>query len=517
MSPISDHVLESIRQMADLVEIMSSDGIELKRSGKEYRCLCPFHDDRNHPSMSVSGEKNVFYCFTCGAGGDVFSYIMQRDSVPFVEAAHRLAADLGLTLETRSLTEAEKRARRALDTLAAAESFFVAQLEESQKAQEWLASRGITREAARSWRIGFAPGDWLTRRHLRERGFTDEDNTHAGLMNDSGRFLFWDRVMIPVTDQRGVTVSFVGRTLRETDQRNPKYVNGTETQVFRKSQVLFGLQRARPHVRRTDQLYVTEGYLDAIAMSQHGFPSVVALMGTAMTGEQTEELVALQVPMTFVLDGDDAGREAAVRAVKQMRDAGVVAYATTIDLEIAKDPADILVTHGPELLQYYLDHALSLLPLEVLAIVGACDDGSPSARDRAYRKALKVLESADPDDLVAVEQSLAIMSEHLELPLTATEMLKLIFGLEATPSEPDELEVQQAATQEDLQGESPYHARLRRLKERYPRAYERWTDAEEERLVALKQAGLTVGQMAEAMDRHPGSIRARLRRLGLLD
>lgn len=320
---IPEDKLAEVRQAADIVEIIG-ESVLLKKSGKNFAGLCPFHAEKT-PSFTVSPDKQIFHCFGCGAGGNVFSFVMKRDGVGFGEAVRSLAARCGVDLPERPLSGRAKRRESEEGSLfevnqSAADFFRQALLQQAagQPALAYLERRGVARATVERFGLGYAPKGWdhligaLTRRK-----FTPALLEKAGLAvprrDGSGHYdRFRDRIMFPIHDERGRVVGFGGRVM---DDGTPKYLNSPETLVYTKRRVLYGLNHAKEACRRVGSAFIVEGYLDLIALHQHGIAHAVATLGTALTPEQIRLLARYAGRMVLVYDSDDAGIRSARRCI----------------------------------------------------------------------------------------------------------------------------------------------------------------------------------------------------------
>ncbi len=343
MARIKDSSVEAVKEAVDIVEVVTTR-TQLKRSGARFTGLCPFHDERT-PSFSVSSEKGTYYCFGCQRGGDAIRFVEETEGVDFVGAIEWLAQRFNVPLEYEEASpqvEASRRRReRLFAVLDAAASFYERFLWESGTAADargYLAGRGLGEEVCREYRLGLAPrGNTLARKAL-ERGFTRQELAAAGLVNRRGNDYFQGRLLFPIADARGRVVGFQARRLRDDDPLQAKYVNSPEGELFRKGDLLYGLDRARTAIAREERALIVEGNTDVLALREAGFGPVVASMGTALTERQLKELARLTRKLYLCFDADAAGEAATLRgmdlAVGQGFDVRVVA------LPPGTDPAD---------------------------------------------------------------------------------------------------------------------------------------------------------------------------------
>ncbi len=309
--------LEELRARTPLPALVGRR-VRLSRSGRQLKGCCPFHGEKT-PSFYVYDDH--FHCFGCGAHGDAISFVMQSEGATFPEAVQRLAAEAGLSVPAPSpeAAQAEARRRTLHEVLEAAQSLFTATLEtpEGARGLAYLRARGLGDATISAWGIGFAPADRTALpAALHKQGIDPQAAIAAGLMAtpESGppRVFFQDRITFPIRDARGRLISFGARTLTDAQ---PKYLNGPETDIFRKRHALFGQDRARAALRGTADLLVVEGYLDVIALHEAGFPGALAPLGTALTQAQWETLWSLHKAPILCFDGDKAGARATARAI----------------------------------------------------------------------------------------------------------------------------------------------------------------------------------------------------------
>ena len=315
---IPQSFINDLIDRADIVDVVGSR-IALKKSGKNYSGLCPFHDEKS-PSFSVSPDKQFFHCFGCQESGSALTFLMKYERMEFVEAVETLAKDLGLTVprekSNRNYVEVDQRIFQALEK---AEQVYKQQLRRMPAAVDYLKGRGLTGVTARDFGIGYAAEGW----HSLSEVLLDEDVSaevmlKAGLTikNDSGRVYdrFRHRIMFPIRDVRGRVIGFGGRKLG--DEVGPKYLNSPETPVYAKNQELYGLYEARKALRNIDRLLVVEGYMDVVALAQGGFRNAVATLGTATGEAHYQKLYRYTDEVVCCFDGDKAGRAAAWRALE---------------------------------------------------------------------------------------------------------------------------------------------------------------------------------------------------------
>jgi DNA primase len=339
---LKDTTVEAVRQAADLVRV-AEERTALRKAGTQYTGRCPFHEERT-PSFSVDPSKGLYYCFGCGKGGDVFTFVRETQGLDFVGAVEWLGERFHVPLEYDDSSPrqdaARQRRRRLFELLDQAASFYERLLWDSPAgsfARDYLAGRGLGEEICREFRLGLAPAGGLLTRKAREKGFSADELRAACLSGARGDY-FQRRLLFPLADARGRVVGFQARKLHDDDPLPGKYVNTRESELFTKGAIVYGLHESRGDIAKDDRACVVEGNTDVLALRQAGFKPVVACMGTALTEAQLRELGRLTKRLWLAFDGDAAGSAATLRgmelAVAQGFEVNVVA------LPPGKDPAD---------------------------------------------------------------------------------------------------------------------------------------------------------------------------------
>jgi DNA primase len=343
MARIKDESVERVKAAMEILPLVE-DVVRLRKAGSTYKGLCPFHQERT-PSFTVSPARGTFKCFGCGEGGDAITFVEKTENLDFVGAIELLASRFGVELEYEESSPEQEQKRRRDERLRAllerAAEFYARVLWESEAgatAREYLASRELGEEVCREFRLGYAPqGATLARRALQE-GYTQDELLAVGLANRSGNDYFQRRIVFPLADARGRVRGFQARKLHDDDRLQAKYVNSPEGELFRKGDLLYGLDTARQAIAREDRAVVVEGNTDVLALRQAGSAPVVASMGTALTEAQLRELARLTKRLFLCFDADAAGQDATLRgmelAVAQGFDVKIVA------LQPGTDPAD---------------------------------------------------------------------------------------------------------------------------------------------------------------------------------
>lgn len=378
---LSDAFLEQLRANTD-IESVISPYVNLRRRGKNLVGLCPFHNEKT-PSFTVYPENGSFYCFGCGVGGDVITFVRRMENLDYMEAVKQLADRAGMALPEDGYDDTLAKKRTAvLAANRAAAKFFHSQLftEQGRQALDYFLDRGLAPETIRHFGLGFAPNDWRTlKRHLNEQGFDDVLLESANLLRRSdknGKVSYYDnfrnRVMFPIIDPRGNVIAFGGRVL---DDSKPKYINTSDTLVYKKSNGVFALNFAKNG--NDGKLIIAEGYMDVIALHQAGFTNAVACLGTALTKEQANLLSRYADTIVLSYDADEAGQKATARALGIFGTTGM--EIKVLHLEGGKDPDEIIKNYGAQRFQAIIDGAANDTEYRLLkarqGIDLATDDG----------------------------------------------------------------------------------------------------------------------------------------------
>ncbi|MBS1883372.1 MAG: DNA primase [Actinobacteria bacterium] len=398
MARIASDSINAVRDAVDMAEVVGQY-TDLRRAGGQMMGLCPFHDESS-PSFSVDPTDKLYHCFGCGVGGDVFEFVMEKQGLGFSEAVEALADRYGVEVQREQedpQAEARRQARRRLQQLLErSASYYASYLWESReagKARQYLAERGLTESALRDFGVGFAPSAWDKILVAGQRaGFRVEEMRAVGLIQQNQRGGEYDRfrsrIMFPIRDARGRALGFGGRAMR--DDQGAKYVNTAETDFFHKSQILYGLDRARAAMARANRAVVVEGYTDVIALHQAGVEGTVAVMGTAITPDQVKVLSGVVGEVVLALDADEAGQAAMVRVQR-------VAGERRMRLRVASmpggvDPAEMMLEeNGPERFRALVDSSGELADFQVGLVLQRTDVASPEAREDALAEVAPIL------------------------------------------------------------------------------------------------------------------------------
>ena len=389
----SEDLVEEIRLKNDIVDVISGY-VKLQKKGSSYFGLCPFHNEKS-PSFSVSRSKQMYYCFGCGAGGNVFTFIMEYENYTFTEALKFLAERAGVDLpEMEYSNEAKEKANfkaTLLEINKTAAKYFYAQLktEKGKTAHTYLTKRGLSEETITAFGLGYSNiySDDLYK-YLKLQGYSDELLLKAGLIRvneKKGAYdYFWNRVMFPIMDANSRVIGFGGRVLGDGE---PKYLNSPETELFDKSRNLYGLNKAR--TSRKNYFLLCEGYMDVIALHQAGFTSAVASLGTAFTAGHASLIKRYVDKVYLTFDSDGAGIKAALRAIPILRDAGMAIK--VISMEPYKDPDEFIKNMGVAAYEERINQAKNWFMFMIEVMEKEYDMGSPEGKTDFYNAVAKRL------------------------------------------------------------------------------------------------------------------------------
>ncbi|MEP6995685.1 MAG: DNA primase [Acidobacteriota bacterium] len=422
---INDSVLAELRSAADIVAVIG-DHTKLKKAGRSWKGLCPFHSERT-PSFTVDRDKGLYHCFGCGAGGDVIHFVRQIDRLDFPEAVEALASRFGVSIPRRQRRGPQDQKReRLFEAVAAAQRFYAEKLgRPGNSAAKYLEGRGVPAEMWKSLSLGHAPDAWDSLATALSGAFPEELLIEAGLLQPraegKGSYdRFRDRLLFVVRDERGRPVGFGGRALSPGGE--PKYLNSPESPIFSKKRLLYGLFEARETIRKRDRVVLVEGYFDHLALLRAGLAETVASMGTALTPEQAERLRRLCPRAIVCYDGDVAGRHATHSALTHILALGFEAAVARLPGE--EDPDDLLQREGPEALARQVEEAPDYLTW-LLEDVQPQEPGISSTEKRERLGILLGILVAIPDRILRYE-------EYRKLSAAVAVPLEVLWGADKT-------------------------------------------------------------------------------------
>ena len=384
----SDELIEEVRSRNDIVDVIGGY-VRLQKKGSTYFGLCPFHNEKTG-SFSVSPNKQMYYCFGCGAGGNVFTFLMKYENYTFSEAMQTLADRAGVELPQQEMTEAQKREAdkrtRLLEINKEAAKYFYSLLRNNRgtKALEYFRKRELSDETMQKFGLGYSDqySDDLYR-YLRSKGYDDNILKDSGLVTideaRGGRDKFWNRAMFPIMDANNRVIGFGGRVMGDGE---PKYLNSPETKIFDKSRNLYGLNIAR-HSRK-DNLLLCEGYMDVISLHQAGFDNAVASLGTALTSGHANLLKRYTKEVFLTYDSDGAGVKAALRAIPILKEVGITTK--IINMRPYKDPDEFMKALGAEAYQERIDNAENSFMFEIRIMEEKYDMNDPESKTQFYNE-----------------------------------------------------------------------------------------------------------------------------------
>ena len=395
----SEELIEEVRMKNDIVDVISSY-VRLSKKGSSWFGLCPFHNEKS-PSFSVSRDKQMYYCFGCGAGGNVFTFLMEYEHYTFTEALQHLAQRAGVDLPKEDESQEARRRAGIRETLLAinklAAKYYYAQLksEKGKTAHEYLTGRKLSEDTIVHFGLGYANkySDDLSR-YLKMKGYSDEMIIQAGLASADEKYglhdKFWNRVMFPIMDANSRVIGFGGRVMGEG---KPKYLNSPETPIFDKSRNLYGLNRARQ--TRKPYFLLCEGYMDVIALHQAGFTNAVASLGTALTAGHASLIKRYVQEVYLTYDSDEAGTRAALRAVPILKDAGI--SAKVIRMDPYKDPDEFIKNLGPKAFEERISKARNGFMFSLEVLEKQFDMASPEGKTEFMKEAARRLGTFDEE------------------------------------------------------------------------------------------------------------------------
>ena len=366
MAYISNEEINEIRSRANIVDIISGY-LQVSSKGKNYVALCPFHNDHS-PSLIISPEKQIFNCFTCRTGGNVFSFVMKYENVSFAEAVSIVAKKVGFNLKNDVFVKSENKYSKDYEIYEYAMKYYLNNINttDGSKARDYLLKRGINETIIKEFKLGYSGSSKDTFYKLAtNKGWDIETLNKLGLINKVNENVydtFINRVVIPIENLKGEVVGFTGRIFNGEDN-TAKYLNTKETEIFKKSSLLFNYHNAKNYIRDRKSVIVVEGNMDAIKMSAKGFKNVVALMGVALSNEQIDILKRLKVPVILMLDNDNAGEDATIKNGESLINSGV--DTKVVRLSGAKDPDEYLEKFGIDAMQNNIDKAIKYIDFKI--------------------------------------------------------------------------------------------------------------------------------------------------------
>lgn len=385
MAYYGDDIIEQVREASDIVEVIS-EFLPLKRKGRNYWARCPFHQEKT-PSFSVAPDKQIFHCFGCQKGGNVFGFIMEHEKLPFPEALKFLAKRANIQLPSVEYRKESREVERLYYAHEVAADFFFEHLKESPKTLTYLRERKLTDETIERFKLGYAPDSWESLiNHAKTKSLTSGDLEKAGLVvrseKDSLYDRFRDRLIFTIFNSVGKAIAFGARTFKADD--TAKYINSPETPLYQKARVLYGLSHSRNEIRKAEEAVVVEGYFDFLSLYQAGICNVVASSGTAFTLEQAQLLGRSAASVILMFDADSAGQQAALRSVDHLFEAGLEVKVVT--LPNGEDPDSIAREHGADKIREMMAGAQSFVQFSLSTLPDRYEKLSLAMKDKAIKR-----------------------------------------------------------------------------------------------------------------------------------
>lgn len=413
----SEELVEEIREKNDIVDVIGSF-VGLKRAGNSYMCCCPFHNEKT-PSFHVSRTKQIYHCFGCGVGGNVITFLMQYENYTFAEALKYLADRAGIPLPENEMSPEQKKVENRRELLrevsksaAAYYHYILTKTENGIKGRDYfMEKRGFTEETIANFGLGYADkySDGLYK-YLKSRGYSDDLMRDSGLVNFTEKYgaqdIFWNRVMVPITDIGGKVIAFGGRVLGDA---KPKYLNTKETDIFNKRRNLFAMNIAKRSRRRG--IILCEGYMDVISMHQAGFDNAVASLGTAFTEEQALIIKRYTSEVYLAYDSDGAGRQATLKAIEILRNADMTQR--VIDMSPYKDPDEFIKALGAEEYEQRIKDAKPGLLFETELLAKEYKQNDPEERTEFIGRVARLLKPIE--DPVRMNSYIEIISNKYQI------------------------------------------------------------------------------------------------------
>ncbi len=437
--------VKRVSERTDVYSVVSAYVPLTQKSGR-YWGRCPFHNEKT-ASFSVSADKGLFYCFGCGAGGNIFKFLSLIENISYFEAVKLQARRLGIDLPEKKYSPEEERRRREEKILyrinELAQDFYYEYLTKTARGEigrKYLAGRGITAETIENFKLGYAPDEWenlLTK--FTRQDFSPQQLEAVGLVakrkNSSGYYdRFRGRVMIPIIDVFGHVVGFGGRVLNSEDENSPKYLNTPETVLFNKRNLLFGLDKSNRAISAAGAAIVVEGYMDAISLFSAGVKNVVATLGTAFTPEHAKLIQRYARKIIFCYDNDDAGQRATIRALPIVQQAGAEVY--VVKISDGKDPDEFIRKHGKEKFEELIKSAQTLIDYRIKYVLANTEHATTGGKFRALQEILPVVVNIENDILCAEYCKRISAALVLDEQLVAKAWKKFLKQMQETAHQP---------------------------------------------------------------------------------
>lgn len=419
LAGIPDRFIEKLKDTVDIVDLISNY-VELKKTGKNYKGLCPFHQEKT-PSFNVNPDRQFYYCFGCGAGGDAYKFLMEIENISFYESVKQLARRTGMELPQQSPHQKKIMAER--DTLfeinyltAKFYNYLLREDKVASKAVEYLQQRGLTRKDMEEFFLGYAPPGWRGLfNFLRSKNYSKDELLKAGLILSGKKNNYYDRfrdrIIFPIFNLRGEVLAFGGRILNKDSSSGPKYLNSPDTLIYKKGDNLYGFNWARDEIRKQESAIIMEGYTDVIRAHKAGICNVLASLGTALTFEQARLLKRYTDKVYIAYDADTAGAQATIRGLDILKNAGI--NVRVIKLPSGLDPDEFIQKEGKTGFQKLQQKAVGLVDFKIEQIVGDKDNFESEEKVSKTREIIELL--ADLEDSLERDVYLRKIADRFQL------------------------------------------------------------------------------------------------------
>ncbi len=413
MARIPQETIDEIRNKADIVDIVK-EYIPLIQKGKNYFGVCPFHQDHS-PSMSVSKERQLFKCFSCGAGGNVFKFVSDYENISYIEAVSKVADKVGIHLDVKEKSPLEEKYGSLYEIMNMSNLFFENNLQSTKGtiAKEYLQQRGLDEDAIKEFNLGLSFNDDGLTKFLEKKKVSLEEALKLGLVSQKNLVyndLFRNRILFPIHDSDGRVIGFTGRVYENAN--GPKYLNSKETPLFRKGHILFNYHRAKPTIQLNKEVILVEGNMDAIRMYLNGFKNTVALMGTSLTDTQVKFIKNMRAKVILMLDNDDAGLVATYNVGEELIKNGL--SVSVVRLSGKKDPDEYILEYGPQAMKDNIDHPLSFLEFKLNYLK---KDRNLEDTEELLSYVKEVLNTLSNEDKLTTDVILQKLADEYHLPL----------------------------------------------------------------------------------------------------
>jgi len=452
---VTDTEIENIRKNANIIDIISSY-IPLTQKGKNYFCVCPFHEDHS-PSMSVSEEKQIYKCFSCGAAGNVFTFVKEYENVSFLEAVKIVALKCGLNFNIKIKDHAKpKNNKNEYEIMNLALKYYQNNLNslEGKQAKIYLKERYLDESVIKDFDLGLALGkNYSLNKLLLSKNYQIEALLNLGLINRNGEFIndvFNNRIIFPIHDLDGNPIGFTGRIYENSDQA--KYINSKESAIFKKGQILFNYHRAKNEIKLKKELIIVEGNMDAIRLYANGIKNVVALMGTSLTKDQVNIIKSLRAKVILMLDNDNAGETATIKNGDILKNAGI--EPSVVRLSGEKDPDEYVIKNGIDAIKVNLSKPLNFLDFKLKYYKKNKDLNKTTDLVKYIKEIINSIK--DIDDDLTKELTIKKMSEEYGVPIDSlkNELAKVSNSRESIPNEPQKKLAKTTISKYDIAAEN---------------------------------------------------------------